>query len=279
MPYPRLAVPLDRAVYTDLHTDYYPWTEVTLDLATRQPQGLSGVFDVQQDERWARFVWVRGALQGGFTASGDVSWPAAMASMPRGQVTLVALEPAVAELVWISRSQPLQALDGVWPTHQGALTHHRFSGVILCGDTCSYWAGGQVVGGELPPEGGSCLVLPLLNEPVSPPPTPSGPMSPLTFWTQLIAATHQASPVDEAWRLVSVMLAEKHPCLDPFAHEVFVENGELHVESEVSPGELRPALLSAYQATLARLGLRLADLPVGELRARPEWTAAGLEAL
>ncbi|SMB91490.1 hypothetical protein [Deinococcus hopiensis] len=284
MPYPRLAVPPQQAAYTGLHTDYYPWAEVTLDLAMRQAQGLSAVFDMQQGEQWARFVWVRGALQGGFTASSEVSWPAAMVGLPRAAVTLTALDPVVAELIWASRAVPLQALDGVWPTHEAALAHHRFSGVLLCGETVSFWAGGQVVGGERPAEGATCLALPLLTElgasaPAAPPAATSAPepASMLPFWTDLIAATHRVTPLDETWRLVSVRLAEHHPCLDPFAHEVFVEGGQLHVEAELAPDEMSAALLSAYQATLARLGLRLADLPVAELRTRPEWTAAGLE--
>lgn len=285
MPYPRLAVPPQPPVYTGLHTDYYPWAEVTVDLATRQAQGLSAVFDMEQGGQWARFVWVRGALQGGFTAQNEVMWPAAMAALPRAQVTLTALDPVVAELIWASRTVPLQALDGVWPTHEAALVHHRFSGVILCDGAVSYWAGGQVVGGQLPPEGAACLALPLLSDAGITPPAPAAatpapaarPATLLPFWTELIAATHRVSPLDEAWRLVSVRLAEQYPCLDPFAHEVYVEGGELHVEAEVAPGELRSALLGAYQAALARLGLRLADLPVAELRTRPEWAAAGLE--
>ena len=291
MPYPRLAVPLDRPLYAGLHTDYYPWAEVTVDLATRQAQGLSAVFDMEQEGSWARFVWVRGALQGGFTAQNEVMWPAAMAALPRAQVSLTALDPVVAELIWASRTVPLQALDGVWPTHQAALTHHRFSGVILCEQAVSYWAGGEVVGGELPPTGASCLALPLLAETAVTPPasaapavasaapsaTATGSTALLPFWTELIATTHRVSPLDETWRLVSVRLAEQYPCLDPFAHEVYVEGGELHVEAELAPDEMQGALLSAYQATLARLGLRLADLPVAELRTRPEWAAAGLE--
>ncbi|MEW6422037.1 MAG: hypothetical protein AB1511_09970, partial [Deinococcota bacterium] len=101
----------------------------------------------------------------------------------------------------------------------------------------------------------------------------------LDFWRDLIAAAHRVTPLDEAWRLVSVRLAGDHPCLDPFAREVTVQGGRLHVEADVPTGEVLPALLGAFQATLARLGLRLTDLPLGGLPARPEWTAAGLEAL
>lgn len=267
----RLAVPLDHAVYTGLHTDHYPWTEVTLDLATRQAQGLSAVFDAQQGPDWARFVWVRGTLRGGFTATGDLTWPIALAALPRAQVTLAVLDPAVAELVWASRTQEPQPLAGPWPEPQVSLARERFSGVLLGGQACSFWAGGEMIAGTLPPPGAACFTL------ASATPVTPGPEALLAFWTELIAAAHRAAPLDEAWRLVSVRLAEQHPCLDPFAREVVVQGGRLHVDPELPPAEVQPALLAAFRAVLARLGLRLADLPLADLRARPEWLAAGLE--
>ncbi|WP_034387758.1 hypothetical protein [Deinococcus sp. YIM 77859] len=267
----RLAVPLEQAVYTGLHTDHYPWTEVTLDLATRQAQGLSAVFDAQQGPNWARFVWVQGTLQGGFTPAGDLTWSAAMAALPRAQVTLVALNPAVAELVWRSRMQAPQPLEGAWPQPQADLTRQRFSGVLLGEQACSFWVGGERIAGTLPSPGAACSVL------ASAVPLAPGPEALLAFWTELIATVHRAAPLDEAWRGVSMRLAEQHPCLDPFAREVSVQNGQLHVDPDVPPTEVQPALLDAFRATLARLGQRLADLPLAELRARPEWRAAGLE--
>ena len=44
MPQPRLPLPPEPAVYSGLHTDHYPWTEVTSDLLTRQGQGLTRIF-------------------------------------------------------------------------------------------------------------------------------------------------------------------------------------------------------------------------------------------
>ncbi|WP_034355858.1 hypothetical protein [Deinococcus phoenicis] len=272
-PQPRLSVPLDQAVYVQLCTDHYPWTEVTVDLAARQAQGLSGVFDAQQGPDWARFVWVRGILRGGFTAAGDAAWPAVLAALPRAQVTLATLDPALAELVWSSRTQAPQQLEEHWPELQGTLERQRFSGVLLGGRACSFWEGGRAIGGTLPPAGVVCTTLSRL---------PGGMVTHaalLDFWRDLIAATHRTAPLDEAWRQVSVRLAGQHPCLDPFAREVVVQGGQLHVEADVPPTEAQPALLGAFQATLARLGLRLTDLPLTELSGRPEWAAAGLEAL
>lgn len=273
MPQPRLPVPLDHAVYVHLHTDHYPWTEVTVDLAVRQAEGLSGVFDAQQGSDWARFVWVRGALRGGFTAAGDITWPATLAALPRAQVTLAPLDPAVAELVWASRTQAAQPRAEGWPDLHSILERQRFSGVLLGGQACSFWEGGRAIGGTLPPAGVPCTTLSRL------PDGAVGQAALLDFWRDLIAAAHRAAPLDEAWRLVSVRLAGEHPCLDPFAREVTVQGGRLHVEAEVPNDEVLPALLAAFQATLARLGLRLSDLPLGGLPARPEWVAVGLEAL
>jgi len=270
MPQLRLDVPPDRAVYARLLTDHYPWTEVTVDLAARQAQGLSGVFDAQQGGRWARFVWVGGVLRGGFTAGGEVGWATALAALPRAEVSLTALDPAVAERVWTSRTLEPQPLDGAWPGPRAVLEGQGFSGVLLGAGACSFWSAGQVAGGRLPDPGAVCEVL---AEPVGP---AYGPAL-LDFWAELIATAHRHAPLDEAWRQVSLRLAGEHPCLDPFAREVTVQGGRLTLDPELPPGEAQPALLSAFQATLARLGLRLADLPVGGLRAQPEWAAAGLE--
>ena len=61
--------------------------------------------------------------------------------------------------------------------------------------------------------------------------------------------------------------------------EVVLRGGHLHLDPSLKVQEFRPALLAALRAALARLGVRLGDLPLLELRARPEWAAAGLENL
>lgn len=262
------ALPLDRAVYTRLHTDHYPWTEVTVDLAARQAGGLSGVFEARQGAGWARFVWVGGTLRGGFTAAGETAWTAMTAALPRARVTLAELDPAAADLLWRCREAEAQTLDGPWPDAHAALAGAAFSGLLLGGSACSFWEAGRPVGGTLPPAGSACHTL-----------SPPGPdeASLRAFWAELLALTHASAPLDEAWRAVCVRLAGEHPCLDPFAQEVLVQGGRLRIEPEVPAGEWRPALLAAFQGTLARLGLRLADLPLAELRGRAAWVAAGLE--
>lgn len=271
MPQPRLPLPPEPAVYRGLHTDHYPWTEVTSDLLTRQGQGLSAVFDAQQGPHWARFVWVGGALQGGFTARGEVGWPQAMAGLPRAQVSLTPLPPAVAETVWAARTHSPQPLEEVWPQGRARLEGSRFSGVLLAGEACSYWQDGQLLGGQVPQPGATCELLGELMQ------APSEAAM-LVFWKDLIAAAHNHAPLDEAWRSVCVGLAGEHPCLDPFAREVTVQGGHLTADPGVPAHELHPALLAAFHASLARLGQPLDDLPLGTLPDRPEWQAAGLGA-
>ncbi|MFD1730736.1 hypothetical protein ACFSC4_06105 [Deinococcus malanensis] len=72
-------------------------------------------------------------------------------------------------------------------------------------------------------------------------------------------------------------LSDEHPCLDPFAQEVVLTNGILQVDPELELQELRPALSAALRQMMNRAGVRLADLPLGALRQRPEWLAAELE--
>ncbi|WP_102126181.1 hypothetical protein [Deinococcus planocerae] len=262
-------LPPDRAVYTRLHTDHYPWTEVTVDLAVRQAGGLSGVFEARQGPEWARFVWVAGHLRGGFTAAGDTAWTAMTAALPRAEVTLTELGPTAAELVWTCRGETPEALQGTWPGVRGALERSGFSGVLLGGAASSLWEAGRPVGGPLPPEGAPCHTL-------TPPGADAASLA--AFWAELLALTHRSAPLDEAWRAVCVRLSAEHPCLDPFAREVTVQGGRLRLEPDLPAEEWRPALLAAFRGTLARLGVRLADLPLAELRGQAAWSAAGLEA-
>ncbi|MDB5044507.1 MAG: hypothetical protein JWQ08_557 [Deinococcus sp.] len=265
-----LSVPQDLAVYSRLSTDHYPWTEVTVDLAARQAQGFTGIFDAVQGQRWVRFVWVRGVMRGGYTAGAEVSWANMMRGLPQATVSLQGQEPAVAEIVWSCRQAKAVSLPGTWPDLQDRLHRERFFGILVSGTASSYWESGRMLGGVLPPSGAACVTF-------SPPVIDDRP-SLLAFWLELIAVTHRSHPLDETWRQVSIGLATDHPCLDPFAQEVRVLGGVLQVDQEVSVSELRPALLAAYRATLTRLGVRLADLPINSLREQPIWATAGLEA-
>lgn len=271
LPPTRLPIPQDRLVYQQLSTDYYPWTEVLTDLERRQEPDFSAVMDVQDQGRWARFVWVRGVPKGGVGAGGrDVPLDVTMRALPRAQITLAQVDPLVAEIVWACRASAARPLPNPWPGAYDLLTREQFHGALISGQHCSFWEAGRVITGALPQSGMPCLIVPS---------TVSQPeVNLVPFWQKLVLLTHKAnSNFSETWRQVSMQLSGEHPILDPFANEVRVVNGQLQVDKDASPKELQPALLAAYQATLKRLGVRVIDLPLGELRRDEHWRAAGLE--
>ncbi|MFC3835495.1 MULTISPECIES: hypothetical protein [Deinococcus] len=267
-----LPAPEDQAVYLGLSTDHYPWTDITIDLAVRQGQGLSGIFDARQDGRWARFVWLRGELLGGFTWGGqEVTWATATLALPRAHVSLTVQEPRVVQLLWSSRSSTPQPLAEPWPGVQEGLQRDMFTGVVLGGGHSSYWEAGQIQAGTVPPPGTACLTI-----------TPYSEISAAQlagFWQALLVTVNRSVPLETTWREVCTRLCSTYDCLDPFAQEIVLRGGHLFVDPELSLQQIRPALLAALRGTLSRLGVRLNDLPLMELRARPEWTAAGLETL
>ncbi|WP_412028562.1 hypothetical protein [Deinococcus yunweiensis] len=269
VPFP---APEEQAVYLGLSTDHYPWTDITIDLAVRQGQGLNGVLDAWQDSRWARFIWLRGELLGGFTWGGqEVTWATATLALPRARVSLTIQEPRVTQLLWSSRSSQPQPLNDTWPGLQAGLQRDMFTGVVLGAGHSSYWEGGQLLAGTVPLPGTACLAV-----------TPYSEISAAQlagFWQALLTTVSRSVPLEVAWREVCTRLCSTYDCLDPFAQEITLRGGLLSVDPELPLQELRPALLAALRATLARLGVRLGDLPLMELRARPEWVAAGLETL
>lgn len=269
----RLPVPHDHVVFARLSTDFYPWTEVLSELETLQAHDLTGVLDVQQGERWARFVWVRGQLRGGVGAGGrEVSLAGAGRGLPRALVTLSLTEALVAELLWACRQLAPQPLSAPWPTAQAQLERERFQGVLISGQLSSFWADGRAVTGALPQPGASCLTVSA--------PSPLDRESLIEVWRELIALTAEGRPgFDELWKQLSLQASARYPVLDPFAGEIAVKRGQLQVHEDVPAQELRPALLATYRACLDRLGLRLSDLPVSALRRRADWAAAGLETL
>ncbi|MFC5849927.1 hypothetical protein [Deinococcus petrolearius] len=267
----RLPLPQDQAVYRQLCTDFYPWTEALEDLEGRIDPSFSAVLDLHDQGRWARFVWVRGELRGGVGAGGqDVPLTTAMRALPRAELSLTCLDAALAEQVWRCRSAPPQVRDVPWPALRDQLRAEYFSGVLVSGTVCSSWEAGRVVGGALPLNGGRCVSL-----------SPSDLLdlgSLVAFWRELLAVTWRATPaLGEVWAQVCVQLAGDHPVLDPFAHEVGLRGGVLTVSDDITVRELRPALLGAYTLSLRRLGLRLQELPLTDLRAQDLWLAAGLE--
>lgn len=268
----RLPLPNDRLTYQQLSTDFYPWTEVLLDLERRQDSEFSAVMDIQEEVRWARFVWVRGALRGGVGAGGaDVDLQTAMMALPRASVTLATVDPLVAEIIWSCRSTTPKLLATTWPDAFDELNRERFYGALISGGNCSFWDSGRVVTGALPQTSVPCIVV----SPV----TSVDRNALLHFWKILIEVAHRTNPAfSETWRQVSMQLSAEHMALDPFAHDISVRAGQLQVSSDVSVQEFRPAILAAFQGTLVRLGMRVSDLPLSNLRDQEVWKISGLEA-
>ncbi|MFC4425849.1 hypothetical protein [Deinococcus navajonensis] len=267
----RLPAPPERAIYRELSTDHYPWTEITADYEARQDEGFSGLLDIRQADRWARFVLVSGAARTGFTQGGfEVTWAAAMQAMPRAQVTLTRMDGVICDLIWALRTaETATPLDIPWPGAQTELQRLMFTGALVSEGSCSYWKGGQLLEGTLPISGAPCQVFSTHHA--------DDREGTLSFWQDLLGVVNGRLPLTEPWRQASVALAGEHPCLDPFAQEVVVRGGQLEVDPDLELKELRPALSAALRQVLARAGVRLADLPLGPLRQRPEWVSAGLE--
>ncbi|GGN33996.1 hypothetical protein GCM10010842_12140 [Deinococcus daejeonensis] len=265
-----VAVPLDAAVYSAISTDHYPWTDVTADLAARQSQGFTGVFDAWQGNRWARFLLSQGALLGGYTHAGQpVGWTTVMQGLPRARVSLTELSARLVDLLWTTRDVEGRAAPAAWPHAQAELERSQYHGLVVSGAACSYWLSGRVLTGSLPETGAGAWLFTPNSE--------ANRAGLLSFWQDLLAATHRAQPLDAAWQEVTMRLADDHPCLDPFAQDVRLHQGQLSIEDEVPVDEFLPALSAALRGVLARLGLRLVDLPITNLRDRPEWAASGLE--
>lgn len=265
-----VTVPQDAAIYTGLSTDHYAWTDVTADLALRQAQQFTGALDAWQGNRWARFLLSQGSLLGGYTHAGQpVGWNTAMQGLPRARVSLTELSPRLVDLLWTTRDVEGQPAPAPWPAARDALERRHFHGLMLSGAACSYWVAGRLVTGTLPADGAGAWLFSPHSE--------ANRAELISFWQELLSTTHRSQPIDAAWQEVTMRLADDHPCLDPFAQDVTFQNGQLTIEDDVPIDEFRPALAAALRAVLARLGLRLVDLPVTNLRDRPEWAASGLE--
>ncbi|MDV6374176.1 hypothetical protein [Deinococcus arenicola] len=262
-------LPLDTVIYTDLCTDYYPWTEVMLDLEARQAVEFSGVLDAFQGGRWARFVWSRGQCLGGFTHGGQaVAWAQVHGALPRARLHLGGCLPLVSDVVWTSRAARAGTLGGHWPDMERRLEREQFYGLLVSGGQCSVWDTGQMLSGRLPQAGASCVA--------HSPHTPDTREALLNFWRDLLRRVNHSVPLDEPWNRACVRLSAEHPCLDPFLQDITLRGGVLRVDVGVSVGELRPALHWALRTALGDLGIGLGDLALGNLPQRPEWAAAGL---
>lgn len=269
----RLPVPSDGIVFWQLPTDFYPWTELLADIERLQEQEMTAVLDIDQQGRWARFIWVRGQLRGGMGAGGsEVTLSAAMLGLPRAHLTLTRTPPVLAEVLWDCRAKSPQVLEMRWPEVRHQLERERFQGILLADQHFSFWEGGQVTTGALPLPGAACQIWASSSR-------ESRDLI-IRVWAEVIAATYRANPsFDEVWKAVAMQVSSRYPVMDPFGGEVMVRQGQLEIDDEVTLQELRPALIAAYRQCLQRLHMSLADLPVAGMRERGAWNEAGLGAL
>lgn len=266
----RLPLPLTQAAYANLSTDFYPWTEILTDLERRQEPTWNAVLDVQQGERWARFVWVAGQARGGLAPNGsEVSLATIMQGLPAARVSLVEVDGPVADMVWDCRTTAAQPLNVAWPELGELLTRERFTGALLSGNQTSYWARGQMVTGTLPDGTQPCAVV------VSPAKQGSQKVA---LWSKVFEVTQRKYPqFAEIWRQVSLQLSGTFTSLDPFDSDISFDGHTLDIAQDAPLEEVLPALQAAYATSLRRMGIRISDLPAEELREQGAWRELGLE--
>lgn len=265
----RFWLPLpSRQVLYQFSTDHYPWSEVRADLDQRPM--LSAVLEARQDGRQGRLMWNAGAALGGFDQDSDLSLSEFMLAFPRSTLQLLVLDPVMAGLAWQCRSARPEQLPEEWPDAQDQLSSSSFSGALLGGENgsiISYWQSGKPVAGSLP-VGGKVYKLSA--------PQQLNASDLLAFWSQVLRlASAETSLVPEIWRTSAADLAEEHPCLDPFAREVWIEPLSVRAIPELRVTELRDALLAVFEMTLRRVKLPLRSLPLEELQTSPIWNASG----
>lgn len=262
-----LQLPPERAVYGGLSTDHYPWTEVYADLSAR-PQ-FSGVLEFEQGGLHGRFVWVGGEVRGGYHPGGDLEARAMPVNFPRATVSLTQLEPALAQLIWTCRDADRTELPIRWPDARDLLASRRFRGALLGGQSCSYWEDGRVLAGTLPEVGEALSTV--------------APRARYTqadleaFWTEVMRASSSRLPIAAAWKQAASRLADLHPCLDPFAREVWYDGQAVHVDPELAIPELRAAMADQFRSMLALHSVALRSIPMPEARSHPLWPTSGLE--
>ena len=265
-----LPAPADRPLYAALLTDHYPWSEVYADLSARP--GLSAALEVRgldTPDRQARFVWADGELLGGHDARGELGLREVGPRYPRAQVSLLALDPACARLLWACRNAEAQPLTLPWPQAQAPLEAQNFRGALLsAGGACSLWDAGRPLGGGLP-QAGETLRAAALREGHS-----AAELA--AFWQAVFARSGGALRLSERYAALATELSDEHLCLDPFSREVWLAQGGLHIHPELPLGELQPALLALYRALLEESGQTTGALPLGDLPQHPLWGASGI---
>ncbi|MFC4452814.1 hypothetical protein [Deinococcus sonorensis] len=263
-----LALAPERTVYADLSTDHYPWSEVYLDLASRTQ--LAGVLDVRDGDQLGRYIWNGGEVRGAYLSGrGDLPELAALpALLPRGSVSLYQLEPVLAELVWECRHGTFTDVQVPWPEARDLLAGRRYRGVLLsAGGACSFWDDGRLLGGTLPAP----------NEPVQTvaQQVQFGLEELTQFWSEVLATLATRVPLETNWRTAVTALADEHPCLDPFAREVWLEGSQLRLHPDVPMEEVQAALRDVLPMLLP-LPAAQRSAAVADLRQHRLFEAAGL---
>ena len=267
-----LPLPAEQVLYAGLPTDYYPWTEVYSDL-TAQPR-FSGVLEVRQNKLQGRSVWVGGELRGSYAPGGDLNLRnlSTAAEFARGSVSLVALDPALSQLIWLCRDADQAELPLRWPDARDLLADRRFRGALLSETACSFWDDGRLLAGPVPQPGERLIVItPRTRVPVA------DVQGVQRFWDDVLKVTSRTVPLQPLWSAAATRLADRHSCLDPFAREVWYDGQSLQASSDVPVAELRSALLDQYRAMLTQAGVAIKSLPLSDLRAHPLWASSGLD--
>jgi hypothetical protein len=277
MPHVWLPLPSEQALYQGLSTDHYPWTEVYTDLSLR-PQ-FSGVLDVRQQlagrpPMLGRFVWVGGEVRGGHDLNTDLDIRLLPSTFTRAQVSLFELGEGLAQLLWLCRDGDRTELPLAWPDARDLLAARRFRGALLGSggqgaQACSYWDAGRVLGGTLPQPGEALYTVA--------PPARHTHADLEQFWSEVLRGANSRLPLQEAWRVSATRLADEHPCLDPFAREVWIDAQGLHTDPDLPISELMAAMQDQFRAMLALYGVALRSLPMTEARVHPLWPSSGLE--
>lgn len=256
---------MNRSLYSGLHTDFWPWTEVLIDLGARQ--NLTGVLDIESETGRGRALWRGGQWLGGYTPGADLDLPGLMRQFPRASLSLLPLEETVADLLWSCRHTPAQPGGSSWGMLRPKLVSQGFRGLVLGQGALSFWEAGQMLSG-LEPANGELPSLVVAADRVN-------VTQLIGFWNELLAAAARSLPVASLWKTAALDLADDHPCLDPFAREVVLDGSQLRLLHQVPPEELTPALRAVFGDLLRRGGRRLAELPLQELRLHPLWRIAG----
>lgn len=258
-----MAIPAGRTLY-QVSSLYFSWGEVYADLEARA--GFSGVL------AWnaARFWWAQGRPLGGSLNGEPYPELAALARRePAGRLTLTELPAGAVAVAHAAAAQHRAGVPAAlpWDEAQEQVRSPGFTGAVLLPGRSLLWQGGrQLCGGELPQAGEAVTLLSTGAE--------LSAERLVRFWNRVLSL-HTELQSEAEWRAAALELADDHPCLDPFAREVILRRGELHLDADVPPEELQPALLAALGQMMARAGLSVRDPLLAALTRHPLWESSG----